>query len=147
MSRPAGTSPKIEVGIVGAGPIGVELSVAFERFGIRSVLFEAGQLGQTIWRWPPNTHFFSSPERIAIAGIPIPNLDQTKITGEAYLAYLRSVVEQFDLDLRPYEKVERIERCGGGFGITTATHARRAMYGCRRVRKAVDRPSTRRRAR
>ncbi|NUQ63816.1 MAG: NAD(P)-binding domain-containing protein [Pirellulales bacterium] len=111
----------------------MELGIAFERLGVSNVLLEAGQLGQTIWQWPPNTRFFSSPERIAIAGIPIPNLDQTKITGEAYLAYLRSVVEQFDLSFRPYERVERIERRGRSFQLFTRTLSGERTYACRYV--------------
>ncbi|NLY01103.1 MAG: NAD(P)-binding domain-containing protein [Rhodopirellula sp.] len=126
-------SSTIEVAIIGAGPIGVELGVAFERLGVACVVFDGGQLGETIRRWPPNTHFFSSPERIAVAGIPIPNLDQTKISGEAYLAYLRSVVEQFDLNLRLYEKVERIDRRDEMFELETNALAGRKSYRCRHV--------------
>lgn len=122
-----------EVAIVGAGPIGLELAVALERLGVGYTVFDSGQIAQTIWNWPPNTRFFSSPERIAIAGIPIPNPDQTKITGEAYLAYLRSVVEQFDLNLRLYEKVERIERREDGFQLLTSTLAGRRTGHFRHV--------------
>lgn len=97
-----------DVAIVGAGPIGLELAIALKGANVRHLIFDAGQIGETIFNWPPNTHFFSSPERIAIAGVPIPNTDQTKITGEAYLAYLRSVVQQCDVKVNTYERVESI---------------------------------------
>ena len=36
------------VAIIGAGPIGLELAVAFKRAGIDYVQFDAGQIGSTI---------------------------------------------------------------------------------------------------
>ncbi len=122
-----------DVALVGAGPIGLELAAALKRAAVEAVHFEAGQIGRTIARWPPNTHFFSSPERIAIAGVPIPNVDQTKITGEAYLAYLRSVVEQFDLRIRTYERVLNVSPEKGEFIIQTENRAGRQVYRARRV--------------
>ena len=58
-----------EVAIVGAGPIGLELAVAFKRAGIDYVHFDAKQIGYTISWFAPQTRFFSSNERIAIAGV------------------------------------------------------------------------------
>ena len=125
-----------DVAIIGAGPIGLELAIALKQDGIEHVVFDGGQIGETIFHWPPNTHFFSSPERIAICGIPIPNTDQTKITGEAYLAYLRSVVEQFDLRVNTYEQVERIDPISEpspGFELRTKTWKCENRYVCRNV--------------
>src|SRR5262249_25955988 len=49
---------------------------------------------------------------LAIAGVPIQNNHQQRITGEEYLAYLRGVVEQFDLGINSYEPVIAIKRRG-----------------------------------
>ena len=106
--------------VVGAGPIGIELGVALQRAGVDGLLLEAGQIGQTMLGWPPMTRWFSSPERITIAGVPIQTLDQSKCTREEYLAYLRSVVMQFDLEIRTYEPVVALARDGEGFTVTTA---------------------------
>ena len=108
-----------DVAIVGAGPIGLELAVTLGRAGVDYVQFDAHQIGHTISWWPRNTHFFSTSERIAIAGVPIQNVHQRRITGEAYLAYLRAVVEQFDLQINTYEPVVRIERLEEGFRLHT----------------------------
>jgi thioredoxin reductase (NADPH) len=99
-----------EVLIVGAGPIGIELAVALKRRGVRYVHLDAAQIGSTIAWYAPGTHFFSSPERIAIAGVPLQTLDQTKATREEYLTYLRSVVLQYDLEIATFERVTAIER-------------------------------------
>jgi thioredoxin reductase (NADPH) len=128
-----------DVAIIGAGPIGLELAIALKQTGIEHLVFDGGQIGQTIFNWPPNTHFFSSPERIAIAGVPIPNVDQTKITGEAYLAYLRCVVQQFDLTVNTYEKVQAIQPCPEAsksvslFELHTKTWKGEKHHRCRNV--------------
>src|SRR5690606_41145394 len=83
-----------DVAIIGAGPIGLELAVSFQRAGASYLIFDAGQIGQTFLNWPDDTEFFSTPERIAIAGVPIPTITQRRITAEHYLPYLRAVVEQ-----------------------------------------------------
>ncbi len=111
---------RADVAIVGAGPIGLEMAVALKRAGIDYVHFDARQIGYTISWFAPQTRFFSSNERIAIAGVPLETPDQSKATREQYLAYLRSVVRQFDLRVRTYEPVVGIDRHdGGGFSITT----------------------------
>src|SRR5438094_1894074 len=94
---------RAEVGIIGAGPIGIELAVALKRAGVDYIHIDARQIGYTISWFAPQTRFFSSNERIAIAGVPLQTLDQAKATREEYLAYLRSVVQQFDLQIRTYE--------------------------------------------
>jgi len=97
------------VGIVGAGPIGLELAVALKRAGVRYIQWEAGQIGSTMQWWPPGTRWFSSPERIAIAGVPLVTQAQEKATREEYLAYLRGVVGQFGLGVHTYERVSSVQ--------------------------------------
>lgn len=102
------------VAIVGAGPIGIELAVAFRQLGVNYTHFESGQIGHTISWYPRGAHFFSSPERISIAGVPLFTAGQQKATREEYLTYLRAVVAQFDLDIRAYERVTSIDVHEGG---------------------------------
>src|SRR5271166_802340 len=108
-----------EVAVIGAGPIGIEIAVALKRAGIDYLHFDARQIGYTISWFAPQTRFFSSNERIAIAGVPLFTPDQTKCTREQYLAYLRSIVVQFDLQIRTFEPVVKIELAGDGFQLTT----------------------------
>lgn len=103
-----------DVIVVGAGPIGIEMAVALERAGVSYVLLEAGALASTIAWWPRDTPFFSTSERVAIAGVPIQSTHQGRITGEEYLAYLRMVVELHDLDLRVHEPVVGFARTEEG---------------------------------
>lgn len=106
--------------IVGAGPIGIELAAALGRARVPYRIVDAGQIGSTIEWYAPLTHFFSSPERIAISGVPLATLDQSKATREEYLLYLRSVVAQLDLEIDTFERVaELAPQPGGGFLAVT----------------------------
>jgi len=60
-----------EVAIIGAGPIGLELAVCLKQAGVNTLHLDANQIGHTMTWWPRNTHFFSTTERLAIAGVPI----------------------------------------------------------------------------
>lgn len=113
-----------QVAIIGAGPIGLELAVAFKQAGIDYVQFDAAQIGSTIAWYPPQMLFHSSSDRLALAGMPIQTANQQKITREEFLAYLRALVQQFGLTVRTYERVMGIEKLrGGGFELRTATLA------------------------
>src|SRR4051795_12132965 len=102
-----------DVAIIGAGPIGLEMAVALKKAGIDYLHFDAKQIGYTISWFAPQTKFFSSNERIAIAGVPLETPDQAKATREQYLAYLRTIVKQFELQVHTYEAVIGIDRLGG----------------------------------
>jgi thioredoxin reductase (NADPH) len=119
--------------IVGAGPIGIELAIALQRAGCSYLLIEAKQIGDAFSNWPPSTHFFSTPEHVALAGVPVHNVDQLPITGEQYLAYLRTLVEMFDLHLRLYEPVTAITPQAGGFIIHTMPLTGARTYQARTV--------------
>jgi len=126
--------PTTDVAVVGAGPIGLELAVALKRAGIDFLQFDAGQIGQTIYWFPAQTRFFSSNDRIGIAGLPLQTRDQSKATREEYLAYLRAVVGHFDLDVRTYERVASITpEASGGFTLTTRSAAGENAYRASRV--------------
>lgn len=127
-----------QVAIVGAGPIGLEMAVTLKKAGVDYLHFEQGQIGHTITWFPPMMRFYSSAERIAIAGVPIPRVDQSKATREEYLAYLRGIVEQFDLDVRTYEPVKAVEKLsGGGFFLHTSHCGDDRRYEVERVVFAI----------
>lgn len=126
-----------EVAIIGAGPIGIELAVCLKRAGVDALHLDAGQIGHTLTWWPRNTSFFSTTERLAIAGVPLQNNHQQRVTGEEYLAYLRGVVEQFDLHIQTHEPVTALVRQGELFQITTQPQIGPHTYQARRVVLAI----------
>jgi bacillithiol disulfide reductase len=126
-----------DVAIIGAGPLGLELAVCLKRAGVDYIHLDAQQIGYTLTWWPRNTSFFSTTERLAIAGVPIQNNHQQRITGEEYLAYLRGVVEQFDLQINSFEPVSSLAPTPDGFAITTQPLRGERRYLCRRVVLAI----------
>jgi len=120
----------LRTAIIGAGPIGLELAVALKQAGIDYMQFDAGQVGATMQWYPQQMLFHSSADRLAIAGVPIQVPDQQKIKREEFLAYLRAVVMQFDLEIKTYERVERIE---GNFTL----HTNRGSYDASEIVLAI----------
>src|SRR6056297_3270809 len=132
-----------EVIVIGAGPIGLEAASVLKRNNIDYLQFDAGQFGQTFLKWPRSTLFYSSPEWIAIAGIPIHTPEQFRISGEQYLSYLRQVAELLDLRVHTYEPVINISGSKGNFKTTTDTRGFRSTYNCSTIILAtggLDRP-------
>jgi thioredoxin reductase (NADPH) len=60
--------------------------------------------------------------------VPIPFADHAHITGEEYLAYLRAVTQQCDLQINAYERVITLERSREGFELNTETRAGEHTY-------------------
>jgi thioredoxin reductase (NADPH) len=126
-------SPRTDIAIIGAGPIGIELAVAVKRAGVDYLHFDARQIAHTISWFGPQTKFFSSNDRIAIAGVPLETPDQTKATREQYLTYLRTIVRQFDLQIRTYEPIVAIDRLPGEFLLTTQPASGKQTYRTNRI--------------
>ena len=68
--------------VVGAGPIGIETAIELRRRGIDTLNLDQGPLGAQVVAFPPRTRWFSGPERISIAGVPLVTVDQEKATRE-----------------------------------------------------------------
>lgn len=122
-----------DVAIIGAGPIGIEMAAILKKSEIDYLHFEAGQIGNTFLKWPPGTYFYSTPEWVAIAGIPIHTHEQFRLTGEMYLSYLRTVIETYELDVRTYEKVISINGQKGDFTLTTQNRAGNIQVNCNSI--------------
>lgn len=115
------------VAIIGAGPLGLELAIALKQSGISYLHFDKGQVAQAIYDFPLQTPFFSSSERIGIAGIPIQTVDQQKCTREAYLSYIRSVCMKYQLTINTYEEVQQIQK-DKDFAIVTDNRTYTVRY-------------------
>lgn len=110
------TDVACDVLVVGAGPIGLETAAVLSAEGHAVRVIDAGPLGATIARtFPPHTRFFTSPERLELFGSAIAPLNQEKLTGEEYLAYLRQYVSTHRLHVETFTTVT------GRSGETTVT--------------------------
>lgn len=107
----AGTdgTPQVDLAIVGAGPCGLAAGIAAVKAGLSTVLFDRGPIVSGIASYPTYMTFFSTAERLSIGGLPFVVPDEKPTRREA-LAYYRMVASHFDLPVRQYETVERVER-------------------------------------
>lgn len=109
-----------EILLIGAGPIGLEMAAALKVNGFDYRHLEAGNIASTIHWYAPGTLIFSSPERLAIAGVPFSIFPQTRATREDYLTYLRGVASHFRLKIDTYRRVVDIRRATYEFVVDTA---------------------------
>lgn len=114
MSRPIST----RLLVVGAGPCGLAVGVAAGEQGIPCLLVERGPVVHALERFPIGMTWFSTPELLEIGGLPFVTAGDKPTRGES-LKYYRRVVTHFDLDVRQYEEVVRVDRQpdGNGFEI------------------------------
>jgi thioredoxin reductase (NADPH) len=90
--------------IVGAGPSGLSAAIAARGKGLDYLVLEQGVLVNSIYRFPPQMEFFTTPELLEIGGLPFVS-PYAKPTRPEALRYYRRVVEAHALDLRLGEQV------------------------------------------
>src|SRR5437016_1826579 len=95
--------------IVGAGPSGLSAAIAATKRGLDYQVVEQGVLVNSIFRFPPQMVFFTTPELLEIGGLPFVSPYDKPTRAEA-LRYYRKVVDAYDLQIAFEESVLSIER-------------------------------------
>jgi len=90
--------------IVGAGPSGLSAAIAARQRGIDYQVLEQGVLVNSIFRFPPQMVFFTTPELLEIGGLPFVSPYDKPTRAEA-LIYYRKVVDKYDLQISLDETV------------------------------------------
>ena len=103
-----------DVVIVGAGPTGLACGIELKRRGVGAVLIDKGCVVNSLYNYPTNMVFFTTPELLEIGDIPMTALNEKPVRGEA-LKYYRRVSEHYKLDIRQYQHVEKITGEDGAF--------------------------------
>ncbi len=96
-----------DVTIVGAGPAGLAAAIAAKRAGLDYAIIEKGVLVNSVFRFPLNMVFFTTPELLEIGGLPLVSPFEKPTRIEA-LRYYRRVVETYDLQIEFGEQVVNI---------------------------------------
>jgi thioredoxin reductase (NADPH) len=122
-----------DVLIVGAGPTGMACAIEAQKAGFKAIIVDKGCLVNSIYRYPSNMVFFTTPELLEIGEIPFTTASAKPTRLEA-LEYYRRVAEHYQLQVRLYEWVKTITGEDGDFRITT-TNRRDAIcdYCARKI--------------
>ena len=111
--------------VVGAGPTGLACGIELQQRGVKTVLIEKGCVVNSLYNYPTHMTFFTTPELLEIGGLPMTSLNDKPNRTEA-LKYYRRVADHYHLDIRQYERVDRIEGRDNAFQADTTDR-----LGCR----------------
>jgi thioredoxin reductase (NADPH) len=102
---------------IGAGPTGLACAIEAKRAGMRSLVIDKGCLCNSLFHYPTNMTFFTTPERMEIGDLPMTTTQ--KPTRPEALTYYRRAVEHYNLETRLYERVQQIDGKDGAFVVAT----------------------------
>jgi thioredoxin reductase (NADPH) len=104
--------------VVGAGPTGLACGIELQQLGVKTVLIEKGCVVNSIYHYPTNMSFFTTPELLEIGNIPMTSFNDKPNRTEA-LKYYRKVAEHYRLNIHQYEKVDGIFGEDNAFEVAT----------------------------
>jgi bacillithiol disulfide reductase len=117
-----------DVAVVGAGPTGLACGIELTKRGVSCVLFDKGCVVNSIYNYPINLVFFTTPELLEIGDLPMTSLNEKPGRIEA-LKYYRRAAEHYKLKIHQYEKVTGFTGADGAFTVNTE----KAGYGVNKV--------------
>jgi thioredoxin reductase (NADPH) len=105
---------------IGAGPTGLATAIEAKRAGMRPLVIDKGCLCNSIYHYPVNMVFFTTPELLEIGDLPLVCAAEKPTRVEA-LKYYRKAAEHYGLELCLYELVLRVDGQDGNFTVVTKT--------------------------
>lgn len=118
---------KVDVLIIGAGPIGIACALECKKKNLEYVVVEKGTLTNSLYHYPLNMTFFSTSEKLEIGGIPFISNNPKPNRDEA-LEYYRRVVTANDLNIHLYEEITSVQKQGTSFNIASNKAQYEANY-------------------
>jgi thioredoxin reductase (NADPH) len=126
-------SPTYDILCIGAGPTGLACAIEAKRAGMRALVVDKATLCNSLYHYPVNMVFFTTPELLEIGDLPLVCLGEKPTRNEA-LKYYRKVAEHYELELRLGERVEHVDGSEGNFTVhTRSENDTRHQYSTRRL--------------
>ena len=100
-------SETLDLLVVGAGPTGIAIGAEARRAGLGALLVERGPLAANLLDFPVAMEFFTTRDKLEIADVPF-TIPHAKPDRREALAYYRSVVQRYELELALHEEVLRV---------------------------------------
>jgi thioredoxin reductase (NADPH) len=121
--------------IVGAGPAGIAAGLGAIQHKLKYIVLEQEEsLGGAVYHYPRRKVAMTAPVQLPLIG----KMKFNEVSKEALLEFWQGVVRKAGLNVRFNERMEAIERAGGGFVVKTT----RGAYRARAVLLAVGRRGT-----
>ena len=118
---------------IGAGPTGLASAIEAVRAGLRALVIDKGSLCNSIYHYPANMVFFTTPELLEIGDLPLTTPSEKPTRVEA-LKYYRKCAEHYQLELRLWERVEGVSGGDGDFEVRTlCERGERRKYAARKI--------------
>lgn len=117
--------------VVGAGPTGIAVGAEAKRAGLEVLLVERGPLVASLVDYPIEMTFFTTRERLEIAGVPFA-VPEDKPSRRQAIVYYQAVAASHGLPVALHENVESVAPVGDLFEVRS-----RGRSG-ERVRRAAN---------
>jgi thioredoxin reductase (NADPH) len=117
-TQESSTDTPLDLLVVGAGPTGIAIGAEARQAGLSVLLVDRGPLTAAIQGYPTFMQFFTTRDRLEIAGVPFAIPDD-KPTRRQALVYYRMVVEKYGIPLALHEEVQEVRKAEGLFRVAT----------------------------
>ncbi len=108
----------LDIIIIGGGPTGLACAIEAQRAGFSHLVIEKGCVVNSLYNYPAQLVFFTTPELLEIGDLPFVCEREKPVRIEA-LKYYRRVVDTYQLRVNQYEKVARVTGSDGNFLVET----------------------------
>ena len=99
----------LEVLIIGAGPIGLNCALEAEKNQLNYLIIEKGTIVNSLYHYPLYMRFFSTADKLEIAGTPFIT-SSPKPGRQDALEYYQGIARQRELKINLYERVLNITK-------------------------------------
>ncbi len=110
---------KLDVLIIGGGPIGIACGIEAEKKQLSYVIIEKGCIVNSLYNYPQGMTFFSTSDKLEIDGIPFISNNVKPVKAEA-LEYYRRISSSKNLNINLFEEVIEIKNKLDAFQIKTS---------------------------
>ncbi len=111
-----------DVIIIGGGPTGLACAIEAQRAGLNYLVLEKGCLVNSLYHYPTQMIFFTTPELLEIGALPFV-CEREKPNRIEALKYYRRVADTYHLQVNQYEKVVKVTGSDGEFLVETELQA------------------------
>jgi thioredoxin reductase (NADPH) len=106
-----------DVLVIGAGPTGLACAIEAQKLGLKVMVVDKGCLVNSLFHYPANMVFFTTPELLEIGDIPFATANMKPNRQEA-LEYYRKVTDHYQLKVLQYHWVKTVTGEDENFRVT-----------------------------